>query len=392
MILPRRHVPDDKERSRSETIPGLSRRAFLKLPLAASGLLMASCSWDFEQDLLAAQKAATQETKNSSHPPALEGWIMPSEQARHQRCWMAWPASKDIWESQLADVRKEIARLAQTIAQYEPVSMLAEPEQVVQARQQCGSSVSVLAMRVDDMWFRDSGPIFLTNGHGQIAGSTFNFNGWGNKQTHARDATIAEELLQHLGVTQFRAPFVTEGGAVETDGEGTLLVTEPSICNKNRNPGKTRDQLAQYLCGWLGVKKVVWLPDAHPDYWTDGHVDGVARFVQPGVVLVDQGLPEVVQYLKQATDAKNRKLEVIEVSPPPKVHSGRATSCNCYLNFYFANGAVIMPQLGDRQSDARARAIVRDAYPQRKVVTIELDTIASGGGLIHCVTQQEPAA
>jgi len=316
---------------------------------------------------------------------------MPSEQAPHKRCWMAWPARKDIWESQLDDVRKDIARLAQAIVQYEPVTMLTEPDQVAQATQLCGSSISMLAMRVDDTWFRDSGPIFLINGNGELAGSVFNFNGWGNKQTHAKDATVAEELLKHLGITSFRAPFVTEGGAIETDGDGTLLVTRPSVYNKNRNPGKTRDQLTQYLCGWLGVKKVVWLPDFHPDYWTDGHVDGVARFVQPGVVLVDQGLPEVVQYLAQATDAKGRKIKVMELPRPANVHSSSATFCNCYLNFYFANGAVIMPQFGDIQPDAHAREIVAQAYPKRKLVPIELDTLASGGGLIHCVTQQEPA-
>ncbi len=339
----------------------------------------------------AGRKVGAPDSGASSVPPAAAGWFMPSEQGPHKRCWMAWPARKDIWEEQLDDVRRDIARLAQTVAQYEPVSMLAEPDQVAQATQLCGSSVSVLAMRVDDTWFRDSGPIFLTNGHGEIAGSVFNFNGWGNKQTHARDEKIASELLTYLGVAQFRAPFVTEGGAIETDGEGTLLVTQPSICNKNRNPGKTREQLTQYLCGWLGMEKVIWLPDSHPDYWTDGHVDGVARFVQPGVVLVDGGLPEVVQYLAQATDAKGRKIKVIELPRPAKVHSSSTTFCNCYLNFYFANGAVIMPQFGDTQPDARAREIVAEVYPKRKLVPIELDTIASGGGLIHCVTQQEPA-
>ena len=370
----------------------ISRRRFLAYPLGAAALSLLSVKSSIACDPAGrAWDLGSTGQKPLDIAPAKLGWSMPSEQDPHKRCWMAWPARKDIWEEQLGDVRKDIARLAQTIAQYEPVTMLAEPDQTHEAVQLCGSSITVQALRVDDMWFRDSGPVFLTNGRGQLAGSVFNFNGWGNRQTHERDGKIAEELLKLLGVPMFRAPFVTEGGAIETDGEGTLLVTQPSIDNKNRNPGKTRDQLTQYLCDWLGMKKVIWLPDSHPDYWTDGHVDGVARFVEPGIVLVDQGLPEVVQYLAQATDAKGRKAKVIELPHPANVHSTSPSFCNCYLNFYFANGAVIMPSFGDAQADSRAQDIVAAAYPKRKVVPIELDTIASGGGLIHCVTQQEPA-
>jgi agmatine deiminase len=322
--------------------------------------------------------------------PSKQGWFMPSEQALHKRCWMAWPAREDVWQKQLNDVRQDIARLAQAIASFEPVTMLAEPDQVPSAAKLCGSTVSLQPMSLDDTWFRDSGPIFLVNGKGGLAGSTFNFNGWGKKQVHESDARIGGEVLAHLGVPAFRAPFVTEGGALENDGEGTLLVVQASILNENRNPGKSRQELTEGLEDWLGVDKVLWLPDSHPDYWTDGHVDGVARFVKPGVVLVDQGLRETVEFLRQAQDAKGRKLQVIEVPQPEKMHSG-ATFCNCYLNFYFANGAVVMPQFGDKKADDRAHSIVAESYPQRKIYPIQLNTLASGGGLIHCVTQQEPA-
>lgn len=369
----------------------LSRRKFLRYASAGAALATFPQRFSPAQIPPVTGQPMARKAEQAVVPPSQDGWFMPSEQAPHERCWMAWPARKDVWNEKLGDVRKDIARLARTIAEYEPVTMLAEPDQSAEAARLCGSTVSVLTVGVDDMWFRDSGPVFLTNGKGGIAGSTFNFNAWGNKQTHARDAKIAENLLAHLDIPRFHAPFVTEGGAIETDGEGTLLVTEPSIHNKNRNPGKTREELGEYLCGWLGVQKVLWMPYSHPDYWTDGHVDGVARFVRPGVVLVDQGIPEVVQFLAQATDAKGRKIKLIELPRPAKIHSNSAYFCNCYLNFYFANGAVIMPQFGDSDADARAREIVGEAYPQRKLVPIELDTIASGGGLIHCVTQQEPA-
>jgi agmatine deiminase len=146
-----------------------------------------------------------------------------------------------------------------------------------------------------------------------MAGSVFNFNGWGKKQMHSRDGSVAAALLAHLHMPALQAPFVTEGGAVETDGEGTLLVCEPSIDNPNRNPGLSRDQLTSYLRGWLGVDLVLWLPNSQPDYWTDGHIDGVARFVKPGVVLVDQDLPEAVKFLRESSDARNRRLQVIEL-------------------------------------------------------------------------------
>ncbi len=232
----------------------------------------------------------------------------------------------------------------------------------------------------------------LPTGTDESQGSVFNFNGWGNKQTHARDGSVAAALLAHLNMQAFHAPLVSGGGAFETDGEGTLLVCEPSIENKNRNPGLSRNLLTDYLCGWLGVERVLWVPNSKPDYWTDGHIDGIARFAKPGVVLVDQGLPEAAKFLSASSDAKNRRLHVIEVPRPDEAHRGQPNFCDCYLNFYTPNGAVIMPSFGETLSDRRARDLIAEAYPGRKIVPIRLDTIASGGGLMHCVTQQEPAA
>ncbi len=261
--------------------PNMQRRRVMMFPLAATAL--------------AAAPALSAGTSTPEQPPAQLGWTMPSEHALHRRCWMAWPARTQVWGKELPAVRQDIALLAQTIARFEPVGLLVQPGQEVQAKKLCGTDVAVVPMLVDDMWLRDSGPVFLTNGRGQVAGSVFNFNGWGNKQTHARDANVAAELLAHLHMQAFRAPFTSEGGAFETDGEGTLLVCQPSIDNKNRNPGLSRAQLTEYLCGWLGVQRVLWIPNSKPDYWTDGHIDGIARFAQPGVVLVDQGLPEAVK-------------------------------------------------------------------------------------------------
>jgi agmatine deiminase len=372
--------------------PNTLRRHLLAYPLAAAALAVMRAHGAGPGSVSDAATSASAGIGPPDGSPARQGWSMPSEHAPHTRCWMAWPARTEVWAEQLAAVRHDIMRLAQAIARFEPVSMLVQPGQESEARKMCGSDIEIVPMPVDDMWLRDSGPIFLSDGKGKIAGSVFNFNGWGKKQIHSRDGAVAAALLAHLHLPAFHAPIVTEGGAVETDGEGTLLVCEPSIDNQNRNPGVSRDQLTAYLRGWLGVDLVLWLPNSKPDYWTDGHIDGVARFVQPGVVLVDQGLPEAVKFLRESSDARNRRLQVIEVPRPDEPHRGQPNFCDCYLNFYTPNGAVITPSFGQIKSDHRARNLIAAAFPDRQITPIRLDAIASGGGLMHCVTQQEPAA
>jgi agmatine deiminase len=378
-----------------ERFAKISRRLLFKYPLALSAFAMLSDRRSFAENLLArAGNSAAQESSLPASSPAEQGWFMPSEQARHKRCWMAWPTSDEFWDGKamapLAGIRRDIARLAQTIARFEPVTMIVRPGQEEVAKSSCGSSVSLQPMSLDDTWFRDSGPVFLVNRKGGIGASTFNFNAWGKKQSYLNDGKVAEALVAHLNVPLFRAPLVTEGGALEPDGDGTLLVVTPSIFNENRNPGKSLDQLAAELRGWLGVQKVVWIPIDHPDRWTDGHVDGKARFVKPGEVLADLRHPEIGSFLERARDAKGRKIKVTEVEPPTKVRTSMPDFCKCYLNFYIANSAVIMPQFGDAKADERARGIVANAYPERQIVPLDLDALASGGGLIHCVTQQEP--
>jgi agmatine deiminase len=372
-------------------LPNMQRRRLLTFPLAAAALAASAEKSAASSLAMGTATPASAEAGPMEKTPGRLGWSMPSEHAQHKRCWMAWPARTEVWGKELQSVRQDIARLAQAIDRFEPVSLLTEPGQEAGAGKLCGTAVEIVPMRVDDMWLRDSGPVFLSNGHGQIAGSVFNFNGWGNKQMHERDGNVAAALLARLKMPAFPAPFVSEGGAFETDGEGTLLVCQPSIDNKNRNPGLSRDQLTEYLRGWLGVERVLWLPNSMPDYWTDGHIDGIARFVKPGIVLVDEGLPEAVKFLRESSDAKNRKLQVIEL-PRPEPRRRHPNFCDCYLNFYTPNGAVIMPSFGHTRSDRRARDLVAGAYPDRQIVPIRLDAIAAGGGLMHCVTQQEPAA
>ncbi|WP_441248573.1 agmatine deiminase family protein [Kitasatospora sp. McL0602] len=318
---------------------------------------------------------------------------------------MSWPALEEVWGGQLADVRQDIAHVAQAVAQFEPVVLMARPDQADQARQLCGSSVEVLPLMVDDLWARDTGPTFVTGPQG-LAGLDFNFNGWGGKQTHGNDSQVARNLLDHYGIRRVQAPITGEGGALEVDGDGTLMATESSLVNENRNPGRSRDQIEAVLKDLLGVQRVIWFQGVAGQDITDCHVDALARFVEPGVVVLhrpaadtppdiwSKASDQALTVLRGATDAKGRTLRVVELTEPDLTAvEGRGKDfLATYLNFYVVNGGLIMPRFGDQAADDRAAGTLRDLHPGRRIVQVEINTIASGGGGIHCATQQQPVA
>jgi agmatine deiminase len=249
---------------------------------------------------------------------------------------------------------------------------------------------------------RDNGPTFVVNATGEVAGVDWQWNAWGNKYAdHERDAAVAEDVLKHLEMRRYAAPFVLEGGAVHTDGEGTLLTTESVLLNPNRNPGIGRADMEELLAAYLGVRKVVWLGDGLKDDDTDGHVDNLACFAKPGLVLAlstadaedanHAALKDNVARLRGTTDAQGRAIEVVEIEQPRAryMDDGRRLALS-YINFYIANGAIIMPAFEDPQ-DARAFEAVARAFPDRKVVQVAGTDIVYGGGGIHCITQQQPA-
>lgn len=321
----------------------------------------------------------------------------------HARTFMSWPALDSVWGEQLPSVRADIARVARAVAEYEPVVLMARPDQQAAAQKACGSQVEVIPLAVDDLWARDTVPVFVEE-DGHTLGVDFNFSGWGNKQVHTNDAQVGRLLLAKYGIARAKAPLVAEGGSFETDGEGTLMVTESSVVNKNRNPGKSRDQIEAELKSSLGVKKVLWLAGVRGKDITDAHVDSIARFTAPGVVLVDQAFPgsppdvwsqsadQARSVLKRATDARGKRLEVIDLPQPDldKI-TGRGDSfVSTYANFYVANDSVFMPRFGDAQADDRAKGILQEHFPKRDIVMVKIDTIASGGGGIHCSTHDQP--
>ncbi|MFF1909793.1 agmatine/peptidylarginine deiminase [Kitasatospora sp. NPDC058218] len=328
---------------------------------------------------------------------------MPAEWTDHEGCLMAWPTRAELWGETLDGARREYAEVARAISAFEPVTMVACPGQGEEARARCGAGVEVVELPIDDSWFRDSGPIFVLGPEGERAGVDFRFNAWGRKHhPYDTDDRIAGVLLDRLGVERIDSRMILEGGAITVDGEGTLITTEQCLLHPNRNPGMSKAEIEAELVARLGVSTVIWLPHGGLlDTETDGHVDGVCAFVAPGKVVVqlpsDPGHPDYERMrenravLEAAVDARGRRLEIIDLPQSAFVDvDGKETEVG-YLNFYIANGGVVVPVAGVPQ-DEDALAVIAAALPGRKVVGVRSRVIAYGGGGVHCITQQVPVA
>jgi agmatine deiminase len=354
--------------------------------------------------IMATGKKASAAAQNFTSAKAA-GFSMPLESAPHERTFMQWPSAVDIYgnHKKLEGVRDRIALIANAIAEFEPVVLLARPEHVENAKLAITDGVEIWPIETQDLWCRDSGPSFVRNASGKLAVSDLNFNGWGNKQDHEDDALIAKRIADKLGLQLFDSGIVGEGGGVENDGEGTLLAHASSWVNANRNAGSL-DEIATKLMQSLGAEKIIWAPGVKGADITDYHIDALARFVKPGQVLiqlpkrVDQSDPwsvsayETYNILKSATDAKGRKLEIVVVPDPITIRSRQIDFVSSYVNYYVCNGAVISAEFGDDQADEIARDVLQKLYPERKIVSLNVDPIGEAGGGIHCSTQQQPAS
>lgn len=329
---------------------------------------------------------------------------MPDEAEPHRRTWMAFGASRDVWgDKLLREVQRNLADIASTIAEFEPVTMLARSSDMETARNLCSAQVKLMPAALDDLWMRDTGPVFVKGQRAPLAGVDFNFNGWGRKQVHAADARLAAHVLRAAGARPLHTSLVLEGGGIEVDGRGTAILTESCVLNDNRNPGVPKADVERQLKTLLGLRKIIWLPGVRGRDITDGHTDFYARFAEPGVVVAHLDTDpasydhEVTRrheaILKAATDADGRRLQVVTIPGAESVRPAFESSSFAagYVNFHVVNGGVIVPQFGDRTADDRARRTLQELFPQREVVALNIDGIAAGGGGIHCATQQEPA-
>ena len=351
--------------------------------------------------------------------PQHDGFWMPAEFEPHAGCWMLWPQRPDNWRLQAGPAQRAFALVAAAIARFEPVTVGASAEQYALARAQLPAHVRVIELSSDDAWMRDVGPSFLVDGHGGLRGVHWRFNAWGGiYREFERDAAVAQKVLELADAPRYRAPMINEGGAFHVDGQGTVLVTEQCLLNPNRNPALSRARIEQLLHRYLGTRCAIWLGQGVVDDETGGHVDNLACFARPGEVCLswceDVRDPQhrvsrdALERLADARDARGRRLKVhLLPSPGPLSLSARESGgiqvrrgtrrlragqrlAASYVNYYLANGALVLPLL-DGHTDAAARRALQRVFPRRRIVGVPAREILLGGGDIHCITQQQPA-
>lgn len=334
--------------------------------------------------------------------PRAAGFRMPPEWAPHASTWVAWPSHVDLWNENLEPARAAFARLVAAIADGEMVEVLVPDEVNARVARHVLGSERVRFHRVPfgDIWLRDTAPLFLEGPRGTCATVRFAFNGWGGKYVLEDDDRVGERIAALAEAPSFVMPWVMEGGAVDTDGEGTALTTRQCLLNPNRNPRMTEREVERAVEDALGCQKVLWLGDGLENDHTDGHVDTIARFVAPGVVVVMEPrtsddpnrrvLETIARDVTSFVDARGRPIEVVRIPSPGRVADagGRALPAS-YANFYIANAAVVVPTYGSRFDD-EACTRLGALFPGRRVAAIDARAILTGGGAFHCITQQQP--
>lgn len=355
--------------------------------------------------------------------PRADGFRMPAEWEAHAGCWMLWPERRDTWRYGGKPAQAAFVEVARQIARFERVTMGVNGDQFQNARAQLPPEVRVVELSSNDAWARDCGATFVLNERGDLRGVDWMFNAWGGLEKGMyfpwdQDDLVAAKMLEIESLDRYQAPLIMEGGAIHVDGQGTLLTTEQCLLHPNRNPDLSRAEIEQHLADYLGVNHVIWLPRGVFEDETDGHVDNLCCFAGPGVVSLtwtdDRGDPqyersaEAYDVLMSARDAAGRSLEVHKIHQPDPMTMTKEEAdgidvvdsaflrpegerlAGSYINFYIANGAIIMPLFEDRH-DAEASRILAELFPGREVVGVYAREILLGGGNIHCITQQQPA-
>ena len=357
--------------------------------------------------------------------PKADGFRMPGEFERHQGCYIIWPERPDNWRLGGKPAQEVFTTVANTIGKYEPITVVVSKNQYSNARNMLADYVKVVEMSNDDSWIRDCGATFVINDKGEMRGVDWVFNAWGGLVDGLyfpwdQDDKIAQKMCELEQVDSYRLEdFVLEGGSIHVDGEGTVMVTEECLLSEGRNPHMTKEQIGEKLCEYLGCEKVLWVPNGIYNDETNGHVDNMCNFVRPGVVLLawtdDQNDPqyarskEAYDYLTNETDAKGRKLEVHKMYTPAPILITKEESMGVdaidgtlprqegdrlaasYVNYYTGNGFIALPVFND-PNDQKAIDKLKELYPDRVIEPIYAREILLGGGNIHCITQQVPAA
>ena len=361
-------------------------------------------------------------TRTLERSPAADGFHMPAEFAPHAGCWLLWPERPDNWRDAARPAQAAFAQVARAIAQFEPVTVGASRAQFTAARAALADAVRVVEMAHDDAWMRDVGPTCVVNRRGEVRGVDWHFNAWGGLDGGLyfpwdQDDLVARKVLEIERLARYRAPLINEGGAIHVDGEGTALVTEECLLNPNRNPELSREDIELALKAYLGVSHIIWLGRGVFNDETGGHIDNLACFTRPGEVCLTWSEKrrdpqhaisrDAWERLHDARDARGRRLKVTRLPMPgPLKLSAREASglvqregtkaraagerlAGSYVNFYIANGGIVMPLL-DPRTDRLAAQRLKRLFPTRRVVGVPAREILLGGGNIHCITQQIP--
>jgi agmatine deiminase len=321
---------------------------------------------------------------------------MPAEWAPHERTLMAWPRRRELWGETFEQARADYATVINAIAAFEPVTVLADPRDVADARAAVAGDVEVVARELDDSWLRDTGPIYVVDGRGRRTGVHFRFNGWGESWIpYDHDEDAGRWIASHRGDPVQEAPLVLEGGSIAVDGDGLLLTTEECLLNPNRNPDLGRADIEALLREHLGVERIVWLGQGLvEDRDTDGHVDLIASFFAPGRVLLQAVAEDNPNFAAMEENRRRAEAAGIEVVPFDRlayVEVAGEPIVVSYLNHYVCNGAVIVP-VADVEDDEPALETIASVFPGREAVPVPGRVLAYGGGGPHCITQQVPLA
>lgn len=358
---------------------------------------------------------------NSS--PQKDGFRMPAEYEPHGGCWMLWPQRTDNWRYGAKYAQKAFVDVATAIAKFEPVTMGVNEEQYDNARSMLPDHIRVLEISNNDAWIRDSGPTFVVNDKGWIRGIDWSFNAWGGLVDGLyfpwdKDDKVAQKVCDIERIDRYKLDdFVLEGGAIHVDGDGTALVVAECLLSKGRNPSMTKMEIENRLKEYLNVQKVIWLDRGIYLDETNEHVDNICAFVKPGVVILawtdDKDDPQYelskscYDILRNTTDAKGRSIVIHKLYLPKPIYTTKEEAegvdkslttkprefgdrlAASYVNFYIANGGIILPVFGD-PNDEKAIKLLSELYPDREIVPIFAREILLGGGNIHCITQQQP--
>lgn len=340
------------------------------------------------------------------------GYRMPAEWEPHQATWLAWPHNRITWPERLDEVQETFLQMIAALQGQEVVHLLVDDATTESTVRQClhqrGTGIQHLVIHQHptvDAWLRDSGPIFVTTARTDVppvALNDWHFNAWGGKYAElAQDTFLPQQVATWLQLPRFQPDIVLEGGSIDVNGLGTCLTTEQCLLNPNRNPHLRRHDLERYLYAYLGVRHTIWLGEGIVGDDTDGHVDDIARFVNPTtVVCVLEDDPADPNYaplqdnyrrLRAATDQQGQPLRVVTLPMPGIVGTPEERLPASYANFYIANGVVLVP-IYQHPNDARALAILQELFPERRVLGLPCNALVGGLGALHCVTQQQPAS